>query len=42
MDTLRQIAGLAPGSTLAMTFYLPIQMLDEEDKQLQEIAEKGA
>ena len=25
-----------------MTFYLPIELLDEEDKFLQQIAEKGA
>lgn len=40
--TLSQIAALAPGSTLAMTFYLPMELLDEEDKPMQEIAEKGA
>ena len=40
--TLHQIATLAPGSKLAMTFYLPMQLLDEEDKPMQEIAEKGA
>jgi methyltransferase (TIGR00027 family) len=42
LTTLRQIATLAPGSTLAMTFYLPMDLLDEEDKFLQQIAEKGA
>ena len=41
-DTLKQIATLAPGSTLAMTFYLPIDLLDDEDKPMQEMAEKGA
>ena len=25
-----------------MTFYLPIELLDEEDKPMQEIADKGA
>ncbi|MFE2180448.1 class I SAM-dependent methyltransferase [Streptomyces sp. NPDC059455] len=30
--TLRQIAGLAPGSTLAMTFLLPIELLDDADR----------
>jgi methyltransferase (TIGR00027 family) len=40
--TLRQLAALAAGSKLAMTFYLPLELLDEEDKFLQEIAEKGA
>ncbi|HWD86883.1 MAG TPA: class I SAM-dependent methyltransferase [Mucilaginibacter sp.] len=41
-STLNQIATLAPGSKLAMTFYLPIKLLNEEDKPMQEIAEKGA
>lgn len=42
ISTLKQIATLAPGSTLAMTFYLPMELLDEADKPLQQIAEKGA
>lgn len=42
LATLRQLATLAPGSTIAMTFYLPLARLDEEDRFLQEIAEKGA
>ena len=42
MTTLRQIATLAPGSILAMTFYLPINLMDAQDRPLQEIAEKGA
>jgi methyltransferase (TIGR00027 family) len=41
-STLKQIAALVSGSKLAMTFYLPMELLDEEDKPLQEIAEKGA
>lgn len=41
-STLKQIATLPSGSKLAMTFYLPIALLDEEDKPLQKIAEKGA
>lgn len=40
--TLSKIATLASGSKLAMTFYLPMDLLDEEDKPMQEIAEKGA
>lgn len=40
--TLNQIANLAPASKLAMTFYLPMELMDEEDKPLQLIAEKGA
>ena len=42
LATLRQIATLAAGSTLAMTYYLPMELLEEEDKPLQQIAEKGA
>ncbi|MDI3320787.1 class I SAM-dependent methyltransferase [Pinibacter soli] len=42
ISTLKQIAALATGSTLAMTFYLPIDLLDEEDRPMQEIADKGA
>lgn len=42
MATLHQIAKLAPGSTLAMTFYLPLPLLDEQDRPMQEIAERGA
>lgn len=42
LTTLRRLATLAPGSTLAMTFYLPLALLDVEDQPLQEIAEKGA
>ncbi len=41
-STLNQIARLTPGSKLAMTFYLPMELLDEEDKPLHEIGEKGA
>jgi methyltransferase (TIGR00027 family) len=40
--TLRQIAELAPGSTLAMTFLLPLQMADPEVRPGLEMAEKGA
>ncbi|MBV8328591.1 SAM-dependent methyltransferase [Chryseobacterium sp.] len=42
ISTLQHIVGLAPGSKLAIAFYLPIQLLDEEDQPMQEIAEKGA
>lgn len=41
-ETLKQIASLAPNSTLAMTFYLPMNLIEEEDKFLQQISEKGA
>ncbi len=40
--TLGQMAQFAPGSTLAMTFYLPIDLLDEEDRPLMEMSIKGA
>lgn len=40
--TLSQAATLASGSKLAMTFYLSVKFLDEEDKPMQEMAEKGA
>lgn len=42
MATLRQIAALAPGSTLAMTFILPIELADPEERPGYEAAEKGA
>ncbi|OAJ62292.1 methyltransferase [Paraburkholderia ginsengiterrae] len=40
--TLRQVAALAPGSTLAMTFLLPLDMADPEVRPGLEMAEKGA
>lgn len=40
--TLRQVAGLAPGSTLAMTFLLPIEYADAEERAAFEAAKKGA
>lgn len=40
--TLRQVAMLAPGSTLAMTFMLPIDFLEPEDRRGFEWAQKGA
>jgi methyltransferase (TIGR00027 family) len=40
--TLRQIAALARGSTLAMTFILPIDLLEPEDRRMFEWAQKGA
>ncbi len=42
LETLRSISSLAEGSTLAMSFYLPKELLDDEDRPMQEIAEKGA
>ncbi len=40
--TLRQIASLAPGSTLAMTFLLPLELADPEVRPGFEASEKGA
>ncbi|MDE2201662.1 MAG: class I SAM-dependent methyltransferase [Burkholderiaceae bacterium] len=40
--TLRQVAGLAPGSMLAMTFLLPLEMAAAEVRLGLEMAEKGA
>ncbi len=39
---LRQIAGLAPGSVLAMTYLLPPQFADAEERAARVAAEKGA
>ena len=40
--TLRQITGLAPGSTLAMTFLLPIELVEPELRPAYEAAARGA
>lgn len=40
--TLRQVAQLAPGSLLAMTFLLPLELADPEVRPGLEMAEKGA
>jgi methyltransferase (TIGR00027 family) len=40
--TLRQVAALAPGSTLAMTFLLPLELADPEVRPGLELGEKGA
>ena len=40
--TLRQIAALAPGSTLAMTFILPIELADAEERPGYEASIRGA
>jgi methyltransferase (TIGR00027 family) len=40
--TLRQVAALASGSTLAMTFLLPLEHADPEVRPGLEMAEKGA
>jgi methyltransferase (TIGR00027 family) len=40
--TLRRIATLAPGSTLAMSFLLPAELLDEADRPGLEASARGA
>ncbi|MEU5299385.1 class I SAM-dependent methyltransferase [Streptomyces noursei] len=40
--TLRQIAGLAPGSTLAMTFLLPPELVDDADRRGLRASKEGA
>jgi len=40
--TLREIAGLAPGSTLAMTFMLPAELLDDADRPGLQASARGA
>ncbi|MFG2830425.1 class I SAM-dependent methyltransferase [Streptomyces sp. NPDC048434] len=40
--TLRQIAGLAAGSTLAMTFLLPTELVDDADRSGLRASEEGA
>jgi methyltransferase (TIGR00027 family) len=42
IDTLKKMTSLAPGSTVAITFYLPLEQLDEEDRPLMEMSIKGA
>lgn len=40
--TLRQVAALAPGSALAMSFLLPIELADPDVRPGLQLAEKGA
>jgi methyltransferase (TIGR00027 family) len=40
--TLRHIAKLAPGSTLAMTFMLPLDLVEPEERPLREASERFA
>ncbi len=42
MATLRQMARLAPGSTFAMTYILPIELVGDEERIGYEMAIKGA
>jgi O-methyltransferase involved in polyketide biosynthesis len=40
--TLRRLAALAPGSTFAMSFLVPTELVDEDDRPGLEFAERGA
>lgn len=40
--TLREVVSLAPGSTLAMTFILPLDLVHPEERPGREAAERGA
>lgn len=42
LATLRQAAALAPGSTLATTFYLPLELVEDVDRPALQAAEHGA
>jgi methyltransferase (TIGR00027 family) len=42
LATLRDLAALAPGSTVAMTFLLPLGLVDERDRPGWLMSEKGA
>jgi methyltransferase (TIGR00027 family) len=39
---LRQVATFVSGSKLAMTFYLPLELMEEQDRFMQQLAIKGA
>jgi methyltransferase (TIGR00027 family) len=40
--TLRQLASLAPGSTVAMTFQPPLELIEEDERPGRQAVEKGA
>jgi O-methyltransferase involved in polyketide biosynthesis len=40
--TLRQVAGARPGTTLAMTFQLPLELAEPVERPGRDAAEKGA
>jgi methyltransferase (TIGR00027 family) len=42
LATLRDLAALAPGSTVAVTFLLPLDLVDERDRQGWIMSENGA
>ena len=41
-DTLRRLTSLAPGSTVVMTFQLPVELVDERDRPGRELAVRDA
>jgi methyltransferase (TIGR00027 family) len=40
--TLRQVAALAPGSVLVMSFQLPLELLDERERRARQAVENAA
>ncbi len=42
IDTLKKMTSLASNSTIAISFYLPLELLEGEDKVLMEMSIKGA
>jgi methyltransferase (TIGR00027 family) len=42
LATLRQLASLAPGSTVVMTFQPPLELLNEAERTWRQLAENGA
>lgn len=42
IETLKKMTLLASSSTIAISFYLPVELLDGEDKNLMEMSIKGA
>ncbi|MCT3921072.1 SAM-dependent methyltransferase [Elizabethkingia anophelis] len=41
-ETLQHMVSLAAGSVVAISFYLPVELLKKEDQPMQEMANKGA
>ena len=41
-ETLQHMVSLAAGSVVAISFYLPVELLEKEDQPMQEMANKGA
>jgi O-methyltransferase involved in polyketide biosynthesis len=42
MGTLRQIAALAPGSTVAMTFLKPVNLVEPDEQAMHQATDKAA